>query len=103
MESQVVNDYPPANIIKQVEKDNPIIRCEDCHELLSINFNLNKKEIQLICEKEKKTKNIPFETFFESIDKYKELNCCELCKIKILLKFIICVKHARIKFYAKIV
>ena len=82
MESQVVNDYPAANIIKQVEKDNPIIRCEDCHELLSINFNLNKKEIQLICEKEKKTKNIPFETFFESIDKYKELNCCELCKNK---------------------
>ena len=82
MENQEIDDYPPANIIKQMEKDYPIIRCEDCHELLSINFNLNKMEIQLICEKEKKTKNIPFETFFESIDRYKDLNCCELCKNK---------------------
>jgi len=82
MESQGINDYPPANAIKQVEKDYPIIRCEDCHELLTINFNLGNKEIQLICEKEKKTKNIPFEEFFETIDKYKEMNCCEFCKNK---------------------
>ena len=80
MESQEVDNYPPANVIAQDEKDYPIIRCEECHELLLINFNLNKKEIQLICEKEKKTKNIPFETFFEIIDKYQEINCCEFCK-----------------------
>ena len=82
MESQEINNCPPANAIEQIKKDYPIIRCEDCHELLSINFNLNSKEIQLICEKEKKMKNIPFETFFETIDKYKEMNCCEFCKNK---------------------
>ena len=82
MESQEINNYPPANVIKQAEKDYPFIRCEDCYELLSINFNLNKKEIQLVCEKEKKAKSIPFETFFETIDKYKEINCCEFCKNK---------------------
>ena len=82
MESQEIDNYPPANAIKQVEKEYPIIRCEDCHELLFINFNLNKTEIQFICEKEKKTKNIPFDTFFETIDKYKDMNFCELCKNK---------------------
>ena len=82
MENQEIYNYPPANVITQVVKDYPIIRCEDCHELLFMDFNLNKKEIQLICEKEKKTKNIPFETFFETIDKYKEMNCCEFCKNK---------------------
>ena len=75
-------DYPPAKVINQDEKDYPIIRCEDCHELLSIKFDLNKKEIELKCEKEQKIKNIPFETFFETINKYKEINCCELCKNK---------------------
>ena len=82
MESQEIDNYPPANVITQAGKDYPIIRCEDCHELLLLNFNLTKKEIQLICEKEKKTKNIPYETFFESIDKYKDINCCEFCKNK---------------------
>lgn len=82
MESQIIDNYPPANAITQEEKDYPIIRCEECHELLFINFNLNKKEIQLICQKENKTKNIPFDTFFETIDKYKEINCCEFCKNK---------------------
>ena len=82
MESQENDNYPPANAITQDEKDYPIIRCEDCHELLFINFNLNKKEIQLICEKENKTKNIPFDTFFETLDKYKDMNCCEFCKNK---------------------
>ena len=48
MESKENDNYPPANAITQDEKDYPIIRCEDCHELLFINFNLNKKEIQLI-------------------------------------------------------
>ena len=75
-------DYPPANVINQDEQDYPIIRCEDCHEILSIKFNLNKKEIELKCEKEQKIKNVPFETFFNTIDKYKEMNCCELCKSK---------------------
>jgi len=82
MESQENDNYPPANAITEDEKDYPIIRCEDCHELLFINFNLNKNEIQLICEKEKKTKNIPFDTFFETLDKYKDMNCCEFCKNK---------------------
>ncbi len=77
-----VIDYPPAKVINQDEKDYPIIRCEDCHELLSIKFDLNKKEIELKCEKEQKIKNVPFETFFETINKYKEINCCELCKNK---------------------
>ena len=82
MESQEIDNFPPANVIAQAEKDYPVIRCEDCHELLLINFNLNKKEIQLICEKENKTKNIPFDQFFETIEKYKEINCCEFCKNK---------------------
>ena len=60
MESQVIDNYPPANVITEVVKDYPIIRCEDCHELLFIDFNLNKKEIQLICEKEKKNKEYSF-------------------------------------------
>ena len=67
MKSQENDNYPPANAITEDEKDYPIIRCEDCHELLFINFNLNKNEIQLICEKEKKTKNIPFLYFFRNI------------------------------------
>ena len=82
MKNQKIIDYPPANIIQQDEKDYPFIRCEDCHELLLIKFNLNKKEIELKCVKEQKIKNIPFEKFFETIDKYKEMNCCELCNKK---------------------
>ena len=67
-----VIDYPPAKVINQDEKDYPIIRCEDCHELLSIKFDLNKKEIELKCEKEQKIKNVPFETFFETIINIKK-------------------------------
>ena len=103
MKNQKIIDYPPANIIQQDEKDYPFIRCENCHELLSIKFNLNKKEIELKCVKEQKIKNIPFEKFFETIDKYKEMNCCELCNKKIYLKIIIYAKYVQIKFYVKIV
>ena len=82
MKSQEINDYPPANVITQAEKNYPMIRCEDCHELLILNFNLNKKEIEVVCEKEKKTKIITFVEFFETLDKYKEMNSCEFCKNK---------------------
>ena len=47
-------DYPPAKAINQIEDEKgisyPIIRCEDCHELLTIKFIMTKKEISLICE-----------------------------------------------------
>lgn len=60
----------------------PIIRCEDCHEIPIISFQMDKKEIQLKCEKEGKVKNIPFETFFSTIQKYNDVNCCQFCTNK---------------------
>ena len=78
MENQELNDWPPA----MIQKEYPIIRCENCFNILSISFNMNKKEIFLKCEKENKTKNITFEKFFETIDKYGEINCCQFCKNK---------------------
>ena len=40
--SDIINDYPPANAIEdKEEKDYPIIRCEDCHEILSISLNID--------------------------------------------------------------
>ena len=81
--SDIINDYPPANAIEdKEEKDYPIIRCEDCHEILSISLNIDKKEIQLKCEKEGKTKNISFDKFFESLKEYADINCCQFCKKK---------------------
>ena len=81
MENSEVNDYPPANAIEEKEKkDYPILRCEDCREILRINLKLDKKEVQLKCEKEGKTRDIPFENFFTEIKKYEEINCCEFCK-----------------------
>ena len=81
--SDIINDYPPANVIEdKEEKDYPIIRCEDCHEILSISLNIDKKEIQLKCEKEGKTKNISFDKFFESLKEYADINCCQFCKKK---------------------
>ena len=78
-----IKDYPAANSIKSNEaRDYPIIRCEDCHQIPTINFKLDKREIQLKCEKEGKTKDIPIETFFESIKKYEDINCCQFCKKK---------------------
>ena len=77
MEYEEINDFPPANSAEQNEKlDYPIIRCEECHEILTLNFKLDNKEIQLKCEKEGKTKSIPFEEFFETINKYDDINCC---------------------------
>ena len=81
--SDIINDYPPANVIEdKEEKDYPIIRCEDCHEILSISLNIDKKEIQLKCEKEGKTKDISFDKFFESLKEYADINCCQFCKKK---------------------
>ena len=81
--SDIINDYPPANAIEdKEEKDYPIIRCEDCHEILSISLNIDKKEIQLKCEKEGKTKDISFDKFFESLKEYADINCCQFCKKK---------------------
>ena len=77
-------------IIQEIE-DYPIIRCEDCHEIPTINFLMDKREIQITCEKERKTKNIPFETFFGEIKKYEDINLCQFCKIKNLSqKYYIC-------------
>jgi len=83
MDSNEINDYPPANAIKEARiADYPIIRCEDCFEILTMDLNLDKKEIQLKCEKEDKIKRIPFEKFFEDIKKYEDMNCCQFCKNK---------------------
>ena len=81
MEKSEVFDYPLANVINENEEiDYPIIRCEDCHEVLSIDFKMDKKQIILKCEKEGKTKNIDFKQFFEELKKYKIINCCQFCK-----------------------
>ena len=78
-----ISDYPPANAIKSNEsRDYPIIRCEDCHEIPAIDLKMDKGEIQIKCEKEGKTKNIPFESFFETIKRYEDINCCQFCKNK---------------------
>ena len=83
MEPNEINDYPPANVIEEIKiADYPIIRCEDCYEILKMDLNMDKKEIQLKCEKEDKIKNIPFEKFFEDIKKYEDMNCCQFCKNK---------------------
>ena len=59
MEDAEINDYPPANSIKlNDEKNYPIVRCEECYEIPSINFKMDKNEIQIKCEKERKTKEI---------------------------------------------
>ena len=42
----------------------------------------DKKEIILKCEKDEKTKNIPFSEFLETLNKYKYINFCQLCKEK---------------------
>ena len=76
-------DFPPANAIKPNDfKDFPIIRCENCHEIPIMDLNIDKREIELKCEKEGKMENIPFENFFQTIKKYEDLNCCEFCKGK---------------------
>ena len=78
-----INDYPPANAIKPSEKrDYPIIRCEDCHEIPILDLKMDKGEIQIKCDKERKTKDIPFEGFFGTIKKYEDINCCQFCRDK---------------------
>ena len=52
-------DCPPAI----TQKEYPIIRCESCYEILTILFNMSKKEITLNCEKEQKKKILPLENF----------------------------------------
>ena len=78
MQNQDSNNCPPAII----QKEYPIIRCEDCHDILTVSFDISQREILLKCEKEEKTKNIPFEEFFETIEKYENINCCQFCKNK---------------------
>ena len=76
-------DFPPANAIRPNDfGDYPIIRCEDCHEIPMMDLNMDKREIRLKCEKEGKTKDIPFENFFQTIKKYEDMNCCEFCRNK---------------------
>ena len=78
MQNPDSNNCPPAII----QKEYPIIRCEDCHDILAVSFDMSKREILLKCEKEQKTTNIPFEEFFETLDKYENINCCQFCKNK---------------------
>ena len=87
-----MKDFPPANAINEKEEINfPIIRCESCHEIPLINFIMDKKEIQLKCEKEGKIENLSFDKFFATIKKYEDINCCELCKNKNpLQKYYLC-------------
>ena len=83
MEVDEIYDFPSTNVINENEEiDYPIIRCEDCHEILSIDLKMDKKQIQLKCKKEGKTKNIDFKQFFEGIKEYKDINCCQFCKKK---------------------
>ena len=79
-----IENYPPANAIDQNFEDNnyPIIRCENCYEIPTIQFKMDKKEIQIKCEKEGKILDIPFKTFFDTLKKYKDINCCQFCKNK---------------------
>ena len=52
---------------------------------------MDKKEIQIKCEKEEKTENIPFKDFFKTLIKYKDVNCCQFCKNKNpLQKYYLC-------------
>ena len=82
MKTLEVNDYPPANAINQKLNSFPFIRCEDCHELMTLKLILDKREIQLNCENEQKTRNIPFNEFFATIDKYSNINFCQFCQNK---------------------
>ena len=81
-------DYPPANIVNNQNKINdindneneyPIIRCENCKEILLMSLDLDKNEILLACEKDRNNKRISLKNFFDNINKYKDFNCCQLC------------------------
>jgi len=93
-------DYPPANIVNNPNKINdingheneyPIIRCENCKEILLMSLDLDKNEILLSCEKDRSNKRISLNNFFDNINKYKDFNCCQLCKEKNLSqKYYLC-------------
>ena len=98
-ESKII-DYPPANIINNpnevneiIEKEEvyPIIRCENCHEILLMSLDLDKNEVILACEKEGKKKKISIKNFFDNLNIYENSNCCQLCKEKNLSqKYYLC-------------
>ena len=83
MQKLEISDFPPAKTINTNEsEDYPIIRCEECYEIPTIILKIDNKEIQLKCQKEEKTKEIPFENFFSTLKKYEDINCCQFCKNK---------------------
>ena len=98
-ESKII-DYPPANIINNPNEINeiieneeiyPIIRCENCHEILLMSLDLDKNEVILSCEKEGKKKKISIKNFFDNLNIYENSNCCQLCKEKNLSqKYYLC-------------
>ena len=82
-----------TNIINKVaekkdsdSQDYPIVRCEKCFEILSIDIDLERKEFILKCEKENIVQKIFFNNFFENINKYDEFTCCEKCSKKNISK-----------------
>ena len=104
-ESKII-DYPPANIINNPNEINeiieneevyPIIRCENCHEILLMSLDLDKNEVILECEKEGKKKKSSIKNFFDNLNIYENSNCCQLLKKRIYHKNIIYVKLVQIK------
>ena len=73
-------DFPPAIINEPNNEDYPIIRCDKCLNIPNLFIDIDKKEITLKCEKDQKIDIIPFQKFFDNINKYSNLNCCQLCK-----------------------
>ena len=104
MEIDEISNLTPAETInlKDKEKDFPIIRCEDWNELLKINFDLTKKEITLICEKEQKVKILFLKISSKQLTNMKQLTVVNFVITKIIHKNIIYVKLVQIKFYVKI-
>ena len=99
MEKLELIDSPAANAINKVEelrtkepkKDYPIIRCQKCHEIFDLSFHLKSKSVLLICEKDNIKEKIEYDNFFDNIDKYDEINCCQLYQEKrISEKYYIC-------------
>jgi hypothetical protein len=90
MEKSDSNNYPAANVIYEHDesqkseflKEYPIIRCQKCHEILSISFDLNSKLIILNCKKDKNEEKVEFQKFFDNINIYNEINCCQFCDEK---------------------
>ena len=79
------NNIAKVNIINQK------IEGKNCHEIPTIKLKMDKKEVQIKCEKEEKIENIPFRNFFKTLIKYKDINCCQFCKNKNpLQKYYLC-------------